>query len=502
MKKTREWIFLCLVIAVIFLLQSIDTSAMPAFSRKYRTSCVTCHEAPPRLNATGESYRLNGYRFSDDELFRKEDPQELGDDAHKRVWPDSLWPSDIPPSPPISIMTKWIMEYNHDPVYDPLTDDEQAEVVFILPHEAELAWAAAFGDTISAYGDMIYFQEDFGKDVVYTWLAIKARIEFQDLVGPENLVNLALGSVGVNSIGLYTARPEQSLSIQPYVMYSWTMPGLINIEDNFFLANWLKDFEGNDFVVQAQTGMELYGFGKKWLYYVGIVNGNIENPSGAEPEDQVFVLGAGRNTNKKDYYAGLAYKFGGAPLDGSNLSENASLPASSADFWRDDSLTLSVFGYIGTWKIAQSIYDDDPETVPVEHIQTETDDNFYRLAFGALWKHRDLTLNVGYMFGRNDNPYGLLDERSVDSHAWFIEGHYFLYPWMIPYARFDSLQIDDLPEQLFLWDEQDRDVITLGIKTLVRPNITLQIESQIYTYDDGYDYPLNESLFLMLTANF
>ena len=37
--------------------------AIPAFARKYKTSCMTCHVAYPKLNAFGEAYRLNGYQI-------------------------------------------------------------------------------------------------------------------------------------------------------------------------------------------------------------------------------------------------------------------------------------------------------------------------------------------------------------------------------------------------------------------------------------------------------
>ena len=47
---------------------SVPADALPAFARKYQTSCVTCHESFPRLNGIGEAFRLNGYKFQDDEL--------------------------------------------------------------------------------------------------------------------------------------------------------------------------------------------------------------------------------------------------------------------------------------------------------------------------------------------------------------------------------------------------------------------------------------------------
>lgn len=41
----------------------VPAYGIPAFARKYQTSCATCHVAFPKLNAFGESYRRNGFQF-------------------------------------------------------------------------------------------------------------------------------------------------------------------------------------------------------------------------------------------------------------------------------------------------------------------------------------------------------------------------------------------------------------------------------------------------------
>ena len=38
-------------------------AAIPAFARKYRTTCATCHAPVPRLNAFGERFAANGFEF-------------------------------------------------------------------------------------------------------------------------------------------------------------------------------------------------------------------------------------------------------------------------------------------------------------------------------------------------------------------------------------------------------------------------------------------------------
>ena len=51
---------------VLFALMQIvreESYAIPAFARKYKTSCATCHNGFPKLNAFGEAFRRNGYQF-------------------------------------------------------------------------------------------------------------------------------------------------------------------------------------------------------------------------------------------------------------------------------------------------------------------------------------------------------------------------------------------------------------------------------------------------------
>src|SRR5258708_1015708 len=88
------------VVAVVvwMLLASVPkTSAIPAFSRKYQTSCTTCHNNYPELNDFGEAFKKNGFKFpKDDEVFVKEPPVLLGSKAQKEAFPGVVYPGEIP----------------------------------------------------------------------------------------------------------------------------------------------------------------------------------------------------------------------------------------------------------------------------------------------------------------------------------------------------------------------------------------------------------------------
>ena len=75
-------------------------AAVPVFARKYQTSCQTCHTIFPKLNPFGQAFRFNGYRMpAETEEQVKQKPVSLGAEAYARVWPDAVFPSNVPLAP-------------------------------------------------------------------------------------------------------------------------------------------------------------------------------------------------------------------------------------------------------------------------------------------------------------------------------------------------------------------------------------------------------------------
>lgn len=52
------------VVLALFGITPRTASAIPAFARKYRVSCMQCHAPVPRLNAFGEAFAGNGFEFA------------------------------------------------------------------------------------------------------------------------------------------------------------------------------------------------------------------------------------------------------------------------------------------------------------------------------------------------------------------------------------------------------------------------------------------------------
>src|SRR5690242_14169310 len=78
--------------------------AIPAFSRQYATSCMTCHIDFPKLNDFGKAFKDAGFQFpKDDDTYIKVAPVMLGAEAQKQTFPKSVWPGTIPGMPPIGL---------------------------------------------------------------------------------------------------------------------------------------------------------------------------------------------------------------------------------------------------------------------------------------------------------------------------------------------------------------------------------------------------------------
>ena len=114
-RSTSTCLRLVLVAAALAL--ATPASAIPAFARKYGTSCLTCHTVYPKLTPFGEAFRRNGYMFPGvDSDYVKADQVQLGQEANKKTFPNSVWPASIPSAVPLSVGANG--QADHHPVQD------------------------------------------------------------------------------------------------------------------------------------------------------------------------------------------------------------------------------------------------------------------------------------------------------------------------------------------------------------------------------------------------
>lgn len=174
---------------VPILFWSQDSSALPVFARKYHTACSTCHSAFPVRNGFGEAFRNNGYRFpaGADEEMVKEEPIQLGQEAYKKVFPDAIWPSDMPNMPSIGFLAKARF-------YMPKENGKFNDVK--IAEDLETFFAGTITDQITYFGDFAINQDGI------EWGKLNLLWAFRPGL------NLVLGEVGfTEKMTLIAARP-------------------------------------------------------------------------------------------------------------------------------------------------------------------------------------------------------------------------------------------------------------------------------------------------------
>jgi len=401
MKRTLLGSIFLVVLSTLFLaFFSGKANAIPAFARKYKTSCALCHAPFPRLTAMGESFRLNGYKLPEaDEIYVKEQPVSMGAEAYKKVFPEAIWPSTIPGMPPLSI--RIIGDVNYYP-YGPQTDRSD----FNFPGEFTVLGAGAFDENFAFFADLGFEKED---DDSYStnpraWLMWQNL--FSGLIGGHHL-NLKAGNVGRQTIALPNTRNENSFAVEDYLYVT-------------------------ELDLDNEPGFQAVGYGRHWRYGVGIVETDTDN-------------------SDKDFYGSLALKFGGLGYDGSGgKSEAGGVGTTPSGYWRDDSVLFGGFAYRSHVGVNADPYD--------------------RIGGDARINYKDLSVAGGYIHGSND-------QTEEDKDIWFGEAEYFVFPWMVPYLRYENLCVKNV-------NNGDQARFILGATMLLRANIRVNVEGRIYTKNE------------------
>jgi hypothetical protein len=283
---------MCLAVIVLLFASVKNTYAIPAFARKYKTSCATCHNGFPKMNAFGEAFRRNGYQFpghGDAEAI-KEEPVSLGSEGNKRAFPDAIWPGTIPGSSPLSLFLNGEIAYN--------PKEEPRYTFGGLGSSIEAIAGGTLGEDLSFWGQTSLGDEGLELNRVF--------IIFSNIIGDSYALN---ARVGVFEPGLFSFSTHRA----------W-------MEGYWFTTRPFSDDMGWTFE-ETQKGIELNGMAKgRFGYSAGIVEG------------------FGSPHSNKDYYAHVTYKFCGMPLDG--VVEEVSAVGGSQPYV-DNSVTVGAFAYAG-----------------------------------------------------------------------------------------------------------------------------------------------------------
>jgi hypothetical protein len=413
----------CAVVLAILAAWPGAGRAIPAFARKYETSCSTCHVAFPQLTPFGEAFRRNGYRFpsgTDPDMAKQKDIP-LGSEGYKKVFPKAVWPGGLPREFPLAaIVESEIADSPH----------EKPHVQFSnLGSTFELLASGTLGETISFFNEVPIELEDgeFHVSVERAYAIIK----------PTTLPTVMF-RVGRFDMGLTNVSEHRGL-LGDY----WLLTRGAGVRaDNVTGA-------GNDFALEpAQEGFEVTGTpGGRFAYTAGVVEGD-----------------AGAPNDAKDFYGRGEYKFGGLRLDGVESGEPSAL--ASPKPWLEKSLTLGAFGYSGKTLLAEGA----PE------------DQFYYAGGDLYGNAANFLVRAGYAREHHDNPFEAPDITADVDHV-FVEAQHIYWPWLFPvvrYEHFDStVSASGSPDVT----EHDSRFIP-GIVALVRANVETIVKADIEKLGD------------------
>jgi hypothetical protein len=460
--------FLSAMIFLGALLVSVPSGkAIPAFSRKYQTSCTTCHNNYPELNDFGLAFKKNGFKFpTDDENFVKEAPVLLGSKATREAFPEAVYPGEIPGSVPISFRYEGNFTWNAkqpQPVeaagYVPRTD-------LFVPNTFTIISAGSMGQNFSFWIDDDISAGASGANggLGDGWLKYNDLGKVFHL--PTNSLNVKFGQFEVELPFTQARTPYLS----GYDIFGEGAVGQGAACDGVAPCQTTN----NPFVLGTpQRGIEFGGYPNNgnFMWSVAIVDGTNSAYGGN-------TALAARNT--KDVYLRASQQFN---LERDPESRHAIQAAGATGPHDHTSIRVGAFYYHGNnqQNFGGSLF---PFTGTIS-------EPFYR-AGGDLrfrYKSKFELYGVG-MVGHDDNhfvdPVGqtIVSAKPVTFAGGFVTGNYWVFPWLIGTMRYDFV---NNPSDFIngVSQYQTRNRFSPGYTILVRANVKIVGE---YQYHWGVPY--------------
>lgn len=436
-------VFLFASFGYLFLIRAPNAQAIPYFSRKYGTSCTTCHNDFPELNDFGWAFKKNGFKFpKDDETFVKEPPVMLGAKAQREVFPKAVFPGEIPGALPVALRYSGFFNYSNK---QPLAVGFQPRTDLFSPNTFTVITAGSFGERLS------------------WWLDDDISVGGSGAEG-----GLGDGYLRANDIGHYLRLPKDALNVrfgQFELDLPFTQARTINltgydIYDQASVAGELGT-TNNPFIFGAsQRGVELGGYPNdaNFNWSVALVNGN----NGDTPAN-----------NGKAVYAHAFQQF--------NLERNAAVrkevqAAGSTGPHDHTSLRLGAF-----YNYGRNVLNVDRKLFPGFG---DINEPYYRVGGYFRFRYRGNFEMYGLgMFGHDaniiPNPATFSSDHgpSVNFSGGFAQAQYWVYPWVIAVMRYDLV---NSPADFFNGSSErfSRNRFSPGVQILIRANIKFGFEYQ------------------------
>jgi hypothetical protein len=462
-------IALGLTVLSFALLITPSGQAIPAFSRKYQTSCTTCHSDFPELNDFGLAFKKRGFKFpTDDDTFVKQEPVLLGSKAQKEAFPEAVYPGEIPGTIPISFRYEGNFNWNSyqpQPVqatgYVPRTD-------LFVPNTFTIISAGSFGPNLSFWID-------------------------DDISAGGSGANGGLGDgwLKYNDLGRVFHLPKDSLNVRfgqfeldiPFTQARTPYLSGYDVFNQGALAQNSCAFSpqpvpcqttNNPFILGTpQRGIEFGGYPNdgNFIWNVAIVDGTGSAYGGST----ALVT---RNT--KDVYLRASYQFN---LERDPESRHAIQAAGPTGPHDHTSIRVGGFYYYGK---NQQNFGSSPFS-----FTGTINEPFYRVGGDVRFKYRNKLEVYGVgMVGHDDNHLvdagagTITSAHAVTFTGGFVAGNYWIYPWLIATMRYDFVNSpSDFANGVS--QSRTRNDFRPGYQILVRANIKVVGE---YTRHWGVPY--------------
>ena len=432
-------------------------NAIPAFSRKYQTSCTTCHNDYPELNDFGEAFKKNGFKFpKDDDTFLKEPPVLLGAKAQKESFPNAVYPGEIPGSVPVAFRYSGNFTYNSkQPIelgFLPRTD-------LFVPNTFTIIGAGSLGSAISFWVD-----NDISAGGANAAAGLgDGYLKFNDLshyVGlPKDSLNLKIGQFELD-LPFTQAR---TINLTPYDVFSQASIAPINGAACAVATSPATTpcTTNNPFVFGIpQRGFELGGYPNdgNFTWSVALTDGSNNNAA---------------MRNSKDVYVRVSQRFN---LERDPEVRKDVLAAGPTGPHDHTSIRFGAFYYYG-----RNALNMDHSLFP--NLGT-VHEPFYRVGGDVRFKYRHFEIYGLGMYGHDQNLVpnadGTAFQRTtpVTFTGGFAEAEYWFYPWLIGIMRYDFVNSPTDFSKLTVSRYDTRNRFSPGVQILVRANIKVAFEYQ------------------------
>jgi hypothetical protein len=444
----RRYVLWALALELVVLLFAQRAAAIPSYSRKYGTSCQTCHTVYPALNTFGEAFRRNGHRFPSQDGSLDSDAVKapslpLGQEESEKSFPNSIWSSHIAETIPLSAMIDGNVAYR----FPGSAAEKSAGRTFgwngIL-NSLRIYAGGSFSDKMTYYAKIVF--KDSGTDIQ------AGEIMWNDLVGPRHAINVWIGRLSGPQL---TSFGPRSVLFTQTMLPQTSVTGLFNPNSTFVLGTGHTD------------GVE--------------VNGIIAHRIGYSAGWIASTAQSGLNVpTSEDAYVHVGGKIGGMSLDGEGRS--GMQVANMLKPWAETSATLDLWAYHGvTVTDNGTLY---PDYAPQRS-------GFNVVGASIRGNLESLQIDLGGQIQRHFWPYagtgpqpaqppaipntlpGMTDPARAYAYLAYTEITYVVFPWLVPGLRAEYTRLES-PYGMGNFSR-----FIPGAAILLRPNVKLVVSADL-----------------------